>query len=309
MSTVVKGRPKSSTALERPRFGVSPLDVLLVLAVLGADYAAKSFASHAGARELDFLLAPTAALVGALTGRTFVAEAGTGYIARELYLVIAPVCSGMNFLIIAFTALACAFAPRIPRPSYKLAWVLTAAPLAYVATVVANALRITLGLGAGRAIAAAGWLSPEGAHRAVGVAVYLAALLGLHALASAAFGKRPGSATVPLACYVGVTVLAPLLRGAAHDPAFFSHAALVLGTAGALGVMVWHLSRSAHLGALASFERDDRDPEDPRPARHAAARADTVVDPFPPRLELAERRAQRPVPRQGDAALVLGAVR
>jgi exosortase K len=300
---------RGAGTLKATRFRVSPLDVVLVFAVLGADYAAKSFASQAGARELDFLLAPTAALVGLLTGHTFVAEAGTGYIARELYLVIAPVCAGMNFLIIAFTALVCAFAPRIPRPSHKLAWVLTAAPLAYVTTVVANALRITLGLTAGREIAAAGWLSPEGAHRAVGVAVYLGALLGLHALASAAFGKRPGSATVPLACYVGVTVLAPLLRGAAHDPAFFSHAALVLGTAGALGVMVWQLARSAPGGTKASFGRDNRHSDDPRPARHAAARADTVVDPFPPRVELAQRRAQSPLPGQGDSALVLGAVR
>jgi exosortase K len=297
--------------MTRHRLDVKALDMALVLAVLGVDYAAKSFASGAGARELDFLLAPTAALVGALTGHTFVAEAGTGYIARDLYLVIAPVCSGMNFAIIAFTALACAFVPRISSALYKVAWTLTAAPLAYVATIVANALRITLGLTAGRALAAAGWLSAEDAHRAVGAAVYLGALLGLHALASAAFGRRPGSAVVPLACYVGVTVLAPLLRGAAREPAFFAHGALVLGTAGALAVVVWHLARSAPRPpqARASFGRHDRAPEDPERTRRIAARADTVVDPFPPRVDVVERRPQRAVPGQGDAPLVLGAVR
>jgi exosortase K len=257
------------------------------------------------------LLAPTAALVGALTGHPFVAESGTGYIARELHVVIAPVCSGINFAIIAITALTCAFVARIPRATTKLAWVLMCAPLAYMATVVANTLRIVLGLSAGRTLAAAGWLSAEDAHRAVGVAVYLGALLALHALASAAFGQKAGSATVPLACYVGLTVLAPLLRGAARDPAFLAHGVLVLGTAGALAVVVWHLARSAPrpAGARASFGRHERDAEDPTRARRGVAQADTVVDPFPARVDVAQRRHQPALPGQGDAALVFGAVR
>jgi exosortase K len=304
-------RPVASTPAKPRAFSPSALDLTLVLAVLFADYVAKSFASHAGARELDCLLAPTAALVGALTGHAFVAESGTGYIARELHVVIAPVCSGMNFAIIAFTALTCAFVARIPDTVKKLAWVLMCAPLAYMATVVANTLRIVLGLTAGRTLAAAGLLSAEDAHRAVGVAVYLGALLALHALASAACGRRAGSAVVPLACYVGLTVLAPLVRGAARDPAFFAHGALVLGTAGTLAVVVWHLARSAPrpTGAKASFERHDRDAEDSIRARHGTAQADTVVDPFPPRVDVAQRRHQRALPGQGDAALVFGTVR
>lgn len=293
------------------RSGVNPWDVTLVLAVLALAYGAKSFASHAGPRELDFLLAPTAALVGALTRHDFAYESGAGYTSRELYLVIAPVCAGMNFLIIAFTALAATFVSRVRGGPAKVLWVLACAPVAYVATIVANAARITLGLTLGRAVALAGWLSAEDAHRAVGVAVYLGCLLGLHAFASAAFGRRSGSVAVPLASYVGVTVLAPLLRGAAHDPHFLAHSSLILGTAGAIAVVVWHLARSSSAGeaSQALGPTDRKRNEERRGARAAAARADTVVDPLAPRVGVARPRAERPLPGQGGAALVLGAVR
>jgi exosortase K len=292
---------------------VSPWDLGLVLGVLGLDYALKSFASQAGARELDFLLAPTAALVGALTGHDFSAESGAGYTSRELFVVIAPACSGMNFAIIAFTALAVTFVGRLRGALAKMGWVMCSAPVAYVATIVANSLRITLGLGAGRSIAAAGWLSHAEAHRALGILVYLGCLLGLHALASAAFGRRPGSAVVPLATYVGVTVLAPLLHGAFRDPAFFGHAGVILGTAGALAAVLWHLAGSASRSdePKAFF---DGTPRDRQRGKHtaeaqAAARANTVVDPIRGGLDVARRRVERPLPRQGDAALVFGALR
>lgn len=229
-------------------FGVRPADALGALAVFGADYGLKSFASHAGARELAPLLAPTAALVTAVTGHVFNAESGAGYVSRELRVVIAPACSGMNFAIVAFTALALGFVTRFRTPRAKALWLCAAAPLAYIATVLVNALRICLALAVGHELAASGVLSAQDAHRALGVCVYLGCLLGLCALAERALGGRaPARARnsarrswplVPLGSYVAVTVLTPLLHGAARGP-FWTHATVVAGAAGFVMAVLW----------------------------------------------------------------------
>ncbi len=224
-------------------------DMLALLAVLGLDYALKSFASHAGPRELAPLLAPTALLVTHLTGHVFSYESGSGYVSRELFVVILPVCSGVNFAIVAFTALALGFVTRLATPSSKALWLGASAALAYATTVLANALRITLALGPGRALAARGLLSAEAAHRAVGVGVYLACLLGLHALVSLVFSRhRAGTgwrfALIPLGSYLAVTVVMPLLHGA-PSTLFWRHSAVVVGAAASAIVVLWLCPRFA----------------------------------------------------------------
>jgi exosortase K len=244
-------------ASRREVLGLGAWDAAAVALVLALAYALKSFASRAGARELDWLLGPTAALVTRMTGHAFSRELGAGYTSRELFVVIAPVCSGANFAIIAFSALACSFVVRFTHALGKLAWVAACVPVAYAATVLANALRITLALEVARPLATAGFASPENAHRAVGVVVYLGCLLALHALFArlldrhAAPGRLersvsrsiPGSAAVPIVGYVVMTVVTPLLRGVSGGRPFAAHAGMVLGAAGLAGAVLWVGSR------------------------------------------------------------------
>jgi exosortase K len=224
-------------------------DLLALLGVLGLDYALKSYASHAGPRELEPLLAPTALLVARFTGHAFSYESGSGYVSRELFVVIAPVCSGVNFAIVAFTTLALGFVTRLATPLYKMLWLGASAVLAYAATVLANAVRITLALGPGRALAAHGVLSGEAAHRAVGVGVYLGGLLALHTLAGLGLARH-GTGTVsrfalvPLGSYLAVTVMTPLLRGASSTT-FWTHTAVVVGAAGSVIAVLWLCPRVA----------------------------------------------------------------
>jgi exosortase K len=232
----------------------SKIDKLMLSAVLGADYALKSFASHAGARELTPLLAPTATLVTALSGHSFSPESGAGYVSNELYVVIAPACSGINFAIVAFTALALGFVTRFRTPRGKALWLCAAAPLAYAATILTNTARICLALAAGHSLASTGLLSAQNAHRALGVGVYLGCLLGLQALVGAALRRHGRAATsdkaarywmlVPLGSYVAVTVITPLLHGSAHG-AFWTHAAVVGGAAGLVAGVLCLSSRRA----------------------------------------------------------------
>ncbi|HTQ07983.1 MAG TPA: exosortase K [Polyangiaceae bacterium] len=218
-----------------------------ILAVLGVDYLLKSFAARAGARELAWLLAPTAALVSRVTQHSFVAESGAGYVSRDLFVVIAPVCSGINFAIVVFTAQGCGFVGRFVTVRQKCAWLAACVPVAYVATVLANATRIGVALALGPRLAAAGLLSAENAHRALGVGVYLAFLLGLARLTDALLRRRSsrrdsvryGFGVVTLASYLAVTLVTPLVRGAGALEPFRQHAVTVLGTAGSLIAVLW----------------------------------------------------------------------
>lgn len=224
-------------------------DLLALFAVLAGDYVVKSFAAQAGPRELEPLLAPTALLVTHFTGHVFSYESGSGYVSRDLFAVIAPVCSGVNFAIVAFTALALGFVTRLTTPGRKALWLGASAALAYATTILANALRITLALGPGRALAARGLLSGEAAHRAVGVGVYLGCLLALQALVSLWLTRR-GTETVsrlafvPVATYLAVTVLTPLLHRA-PSATFWTHAAVVVGAAGSVITVLWLCPRFA----------------------------------------------------------------
>jgi exosortase K len=271
-----------------PRGGawLAPWTLGLAALVLGFDYAFKRFCSQASATELDFFLAPSAALVHVVTGHDFVAESGAGYVSREAHVIIAPACSGANFAIIAFTSLALGFLGRFASRLASLAWLAVAAATAYAVTLVANAARISLALSLEHSHALGASFSSGAVHRAVGVAIYLGALVALYLVAERAFGRRDADVRIPLACYVAVTLATPLLGGAGLCPEFISHATVVLGATTLAGVVLWGLYRAddrAVTRTLAGYRRD------PRVHGGVAARG---------------RRGERSLPGQGDATLV-----
>jgi exosortase K len=185
----------------------------------------KRYYSVATADELAWLLGPTAALVEQASGHRFVREEGLGYLSSELSLVIAPVCAGINYLIVAFLALTFGFLGRMRTPSKKFGWVVGSALLAYAATLVVNAVRIALSVALGR------WSSPD-LHRVEGIVVYLSSLLILYLAVDEILGRRRGrllgAVGLPVGCYLGVTVVAPLCRGAYAHPEYWRHAGVVL---------------------------------------------------------------------------------
>lgn len=254
--------------------------------VLGSDYAFKRFCSQASASELDFLLAPSAALVERLTGHVFVAERGAGYLSREAHVIIAPACSGANFAIIAFTSLALGFVGRFSSRLAALAWLGVAAVAAYAVTLVANGARISLALTLERAPALTETLSAGAIHRGVGVAIYLGTLVALYLAAERAFGQRTVNVRLPLACYLAVTLVTPLLGGAYHCREFISHAVVVLGATTCAGAVLWGVYRADEREVTRMGAGDDR---------NARVRR---------RMALHRCGGERALPGQGDAALV-----
>ncbi len=214
-------------------------DAALLGGVLVAAYLVKRHYSVATADELDWLLGPTAVLVEKASGYRFERHEDLGYLSSELSLLIAPVCAGINYFVIAFLALTFGFVRLFGAPAKKLAWVLCSALLAYGTTLVVNAARITLSIALRR------WSGPE-LHRIEGIVVYLSSLLVLCVTVDSVLGRRRNRTlamlAMPLGCYLGVTLLVPLAGGAYAHPEYWRHAGVVLLTTVVLTGLaaLWH---------------------------------------------------------------------
>jgi len=217
-----------------------------------AAFVVKAFYARAGADELQFVLAPTAALVERISGVAFEREAGAGYLSRERSYLIAPACAGLNFAIAAFAMLVLGFAPRLARGRAKAGWLLAAATLACAATLLVNATRISIDL-ALRESTLPAWLPHAQAHRLEGIALYLASLWTLYAAVDAGFARRAPrwrAALVPLGSYLAVALLVPALNGAYARPEFWKHASEVLALSLALTAALAATTRSVRRGRL-----------------------------------------------------------
>lgn len=203
-----------------------PFYLLSALLLFGIKY----FYSGAGSDALKWILAPTTKWVTLLSGIPFVYEKGTGYVNHSLRLLIAPSCSGVQFMLITFAVLVFSFLHRIgdtnltPEPLSetdvkpvldssrgcrfraldtlccfhpawkKLLWVAASLLLSYVLTILVNGLRIIAAIYLPIYFEETPFLrellSPEKLHTAIGIVVYFVSLLIVYHLAEYAFQKR-----------------------------------------------------------------------------------------------------------------------
>ena len=128
--------------------------------------------SSASANQLRWILAPTAACVELVSGTSFEFESYAGYLSEDRTFLIAPSCAGVNFLITAFLMLSGRklFSGR----SKDLAWgfIPTAAVIAYLVTIAANATRISVALQMRQMSSDGSWLDPNQIHRFEGIFIY-----------------------------------------------------------------------------------------------------------------------------------------
>ena len=148
----------------------------LVVVLLCAG-ALKFFYSAASVNQLRWILAPTTFLVELVTGTRFQFESYAGYMSSDHTFLIAASCAGVNFLITAFLMLSLGKLWR--ARSQKLAWrfIPIAAVFAYVATLVANTVRISTALRLRSMPLAISWLTPDELHRLEGILIYFGFLL------------------------------------------------------------------------------------------------------------------------------------
>jgi exosortase K len=202
--------------LGRMTWGVQLAIVLLCALAL------KQYYSTATANELRWILAPTTLIVELLSGRSFVFESYTGYMSSDHTFVIAVPCAGVNFLIMAFVMLALRrlWNGRFESVSWRVLPISIAT--AYVATVIANAMRIVIALEIQRRSVEVSWLTENQLHRLEGIVVYFGFLMLLFVV------MERKLLMFPVVIYYVMTLGVPLVNGAFHRAGFWEHFGFVL---------------------------------------------------------------------------------
>ena len=153
------------------------IDAGVIATTLGLAYLLKRFYSQAGFDDLLWVLAPTTWLVELLSGSSFELEAHRAYLSRHLLFEIVPSCAGLNFLIVTFCSLGCGLVHTRRTTRSKLGHLLVSGVVAYLATLLANATRIWIGIQLHVSGLSLGPLTPDRLHRIEGIAVYFLFLL------------------------------------------------------------------------------------------------------------------------------------
>lgn len=151
----------------------------------------KAFYSSASSHALKWILAPTARWVELLSGISFTYETGAGYVNHSYKFIIAPSCSGVQFMIIVIATLIFSFVHRMTadadKPNKKILWTIGSIIFAYLFTILINGLRILLSIYLPNYIYGMGisakWLTSDRLHTLTGTVVYFTALLALYRLA------------------------------------------------------------------------------------------------------------------------------
>jgi exosortase K len=179
--------------------------------------ALKWFYANAEADQLRWVLAPTTALVELISGASFEFESHAGYLSRERNFLIAPSCAGVNFLLTAFLLLAL---KRLARGEMRWRFISAAALAAFLATLVANTVRISIALWIRASVESDSWLHSAQFHRLEGICVYFGFLLLLFAL-SERLSSVKQYALWPLLVYYATTLGLPFVNGAFRQGSIF----------------------------------------------------------------------------------------
>ena len=145
-------------------------------------WALKRHYADARADDLWWILAPTAQLAGVITATPFEMQAGEGYISRERLFLIEKSCAGVNFIIAAFGMLMFAQVHRVASPLPAARLLASSILVAYVVTVVVNAVRIAIAMWLAENSVARSTLSAADVHRLEGILVYFGGLMLLYEL-------------------------------------------------------------------------------------------------------------------------------
>jgi exosortase K len=197
----------------------------LVMVTLCA-LALKQYYSAATANELRWILAPTTFIVELLSGRSFQFESYTGYMSSDHTFVIAVPCAGVNFLITAFVMLALRrlWEGRFESVSWR--FLPSSLASAYVATVIANAVRICVALEIQRRSVEVSWLTENQLHRLEGIVVYFGFLMLVFVIVERRDSRKMW--LFPLGIYYAMTLGAPLINGSFQRAGFWEHFGFVM---------------------------------------------------------------------------------
>lgn len=149
---------------------------IVLLSALGL----KQYYSTASVNQLRWILAPTTFVVELVTGFQFEFESHAGYMSSDRSFVIAASCAGVNFLITAFLMLSLRKLWREEESAWR--FIPVSAVVAYLATLVANTVRISSALSLQQTHLEIGGLNGNQLHRLEGIFIYFGFLVMLFLL-------------------------------------------------------------------------------------------------------------------------------
>ncbi len=205
--------------------------------VLFLAFSLKLWARTATAADLQWILGPLARLTSLWTGIRFTFDPLLGYISSEAQVLIAPACSGLNFMLIVLCMTAFQGILRLSRPQTLWYWTAATPLMAYGCTLLVNTIRILLALQLFAHGIAGGWFTLERVHRLSGILIYYLALMVLYAGTNRLLGKMesakqtrpiPFLAHSPFFWYAGSTLVIPLLHRPTYDLTFWEHSLSIL---------------------------------------------------------------------------------
>lgn len=213
----------------------------------------KMYYRTADSEQLFWILAPTTKWVQILSGISFEKIVQVGYVSHEYRFIIAPSCSGVRFLLIAFIMMVFAFTSIMDSLRKKIYWLGFSAIFSYIATIFVNGIRITVSIYlplflADRKILPT-WITAEQLHTVIGTTVYFSMLFAVYYLAGRLCKTVQKSAAkrflVPVFWYftmvLGIPAIGRLYRG--DWTGFWQYTMLVTGVCVLIVLSFWLIGR------------------------------------------------------------------
>jgi exosortase K len=219
--------------------------------------------SNSNSDSLLWILEPTASLVGVTGDMRFEKVIGIGYIDHESGIIIAPSCSGVNFMIIVFCLSAYTGLKKIKTTSSQLMWVIISLAGAYIYTLIVNVFRINLSIYSIKTDFLQALFSGETVHLIEGVLVYFISLIFYNSLLSRITDtayiintKKPyvfiRRSILPLSLYLFFTLLVPVFNhgGLPWNNGFSRYTFIVLITCFIVFTLYFLFRMSCHYVAV-----------------------------------------------------------
>lgn len=182
---------------------------------------------------LTWILAPVSWCVKILGGISFEYVSHVGYVSHAYRFIIAPSCSGMRFLILTFLMLIVSFIHVLDTQRKKAFWFAFSVGFSYLATVLINAIRITISIYLPIFLTEKGLLSglltAQRLHTIIGTTVYFSSLFVIYFLAGKICTKIFGASShaksarrrkylgIPIFWYAATVLVLPFLGRLYHD--------------------------------------------------------------------------------------------
>ena len=193
----------------------------------------KIFYGTADSDALVWILAPVSWCVKIFGGISFEYVSHVGYVSHAYRFIIAPSCSGVRFLILTFLMLIVSFTHLLGTHKKKAFWLAFSVGFSYLATILVNALRITISIYLPIFLTEKGMLSgvltAQRLHTMIGTTVYFSSLFVIYFLAgkictkifgaqsSAKSVRRRNCLGIPIFCYAATVLVLPFLSRLYHN--------------------------------------------------------------------------------------------